>query len=150
MTPNDEINALASQRFSEIFDRQHVYQLAPKVTVVHEDQEDRQVIPRYLRGRILFGARATYEYVAARVAGGAIVKATTLSEEYDYGDFVAMYGEDALRLFIVTDSGSLNVVTADATPSVKADQTLISLVDPTKADGERPEAIAAPESAPDA
>jgi NhaP-type Na+/H+ or K+/H+ antiporter len=143
LTPNDEVNALAAQRFSELFDRQHVYQLAPKVGLVHEDPEDRETIPRYLRGRILFGARATDEYLAERVADGAVVKATTLSEEFDYGDFVAMYGEDALRLFIINESGSLNVVTADATPSVKAGQTLISLVDPTAADGERPEAIAA-------
>ena len=84
------------------------------------------------------------------MASGAIVKATTLSDEYDYEDFVAMYGEDALRLFIVSESGSLSVVTVDATPSVKADQTLISLVDPAQADGERPEAIAAAKSAPDA
>ena len=92
---------------------------------------------------LLFGARATEEYLAERVADGAVVKATTLSEEFDYEDFVAMYGEDALRLFIINESGSLSVVTADATPSVKAGQTLISLVDPTAADGERPEAIAA-------
>ena len=87
--------------------------------------------------------------MAERVGDGAVIKATTLSEEYDYAHFVAMYGEDALRLFIVTESGGLSVVTADATPSVKPGQTLISLVDPTRADGERPEAIAAAKSAPD-
>ncbi len=146
VTLNDEVNALAAQRFAEIFDRQHVYQMAPKVEVVHEDPDDRQTIPRHLRGRILFGARATHDYVSERVADGAVVKSTTLSEEFDYEDFVAMYGEDALRLFIVTEAGELNVVSADATPTVKAGQTLISLVDPAKAEGERPAAVAAAKS----
>ncbi len=57
-----------------------------------------------------------------------------------------MYGEDALRLFIVTEAGELNVVSADATPAVKAGQTLISLVDPAKAEGERQAAVAAARS----
>jgi len=149
VTPNDEVNALAAQRFAEIFDRQHVYQMAPKVELVHEDPDDRQTIPRHLRGRILFGARATHEYVSERVADGAIVKSTTLSEEYDYDDFVRMYGEEALRLFILPEAGELIVVSADSTPTVKAGQTLISLVDPANADGERPEAVAAAKSAPD-
>ncbi|MCI0777331.1 MAG: cation:proton antiporter [Chloroflexi bacterium] len=146
VTPNDEVNALAAQHFAELFDRQHVYQMAPKVDVVHEDPDDRQTIPRHLRGRILFGTRATHEYVSERVADGAIVKSTTLSEEFDYDDFVAMYGDDALRLFIVTEAGELTVVSADATPTVKAGQTLISLVDPAKAAGERPAAVATAKS----
>ncbi len=146
LTPNDEVNALAAQHFAEVFGQQHVYQLAPKAGVVHESQDDHRAIPRYLRGRILFGARATHEYIAARIAEGAVVKATTLSDEFDYGAFVAMYGEDALRLFIVDGSGKLTVVSADATPTVGAGQTLISLVDPTRSDGERPEAVAAAKS----
>jgi Trk K+ transport system NAD-binding subunit len=146
VTPNDEVNALAAQHFAEMFGRQHVYQMAPKVDVVHEDPDDGETIPSHLRGRILFGARATHEYVSERVVQGAIVKSTTLSKEFDYENFTDMYGEDALRLFIVTEAGELTVVTADATPSVKAGQTLISLVDPAAAEGERPAAVAAAHS----
>ena len=75
-----------------------------------------------------------------------MIKATTLSEEFGYDDFVAMYGENALRLFIVTETGDLNVVAADATPAVSAGQTLVSFVDPSEAEGERPAAVAAAKS----
>jgi NhaP-type Na+/H+ or K+/H+ antiporter len=142
LTPNDEVNALAAQGFSEVFGKQNVFQLAPKPELpTKQDGDDR--IRRYLRGRILFGARATFEFVDERVEGGAVVKATTISDEFTYDNFIEMYGEDALRLFIVTESGGLNVIAADASPSVKPGQTLISLVDPTEAGGERPAVLAA-------
>lgn len=143
LTPNDEVNALAAQQFADVFGRANVYQLAPKSEVPKDERQGRQTIPQYLRGRILFGAKATYEYVSERVADGAVIKATTLSEEFGYDRFVELYGEDALRLFIVSTSGDLSIVTAEATPAVRPGQTLISLVDPTRAEGERPAAVAA-------
>jgi len=136
LTPNDEVNALAAQAFSEVFGSENVYQLAPTPELAERQNDDTERIRRYLRGRILFGSRATYQYVGARVAAGAVIKATNLSEEFNYDDFVGLYGEDALRLFIITGSGGLNVVTADARPTVRAGQTLVSLVDPTKAEHE--------------
>jgi hypothetical protein len=39
-------------------------------------------------------------------------------------------GEDAMPLFVVTESGALLVCTADKKPSPKPGQALISLVDP--------------------
>jgi hypothetical protein len=59
-----------------------------------------------------------------------VVKATRLSQEFDYKAFRARYGEEALVLFIVTESGSLQVCTAEKAPAPKAGQTLICLVDP--------------------
>ncbi|MEX0785087.1 MAG: sodium:proton antiporter [Dehalococcoidia bacterium] len=143
LTPNDEVNALAAQQFGAVFGRANVYQLAPKTEVPKDERAGRQTIPQYLRGRILFGGKATFDYVSERIADGAVIKATTLSEEFGYDRFVELYGEDALRLFIVSPSGELSVVTPEGTPTVRAGQTLISLVDPARAEGERPAAVAA-------
>ena len=62
-----------------------------------------------------------------------MVKATKLSAEFDYTAFRERYGEDALVLFVVTESGALVVSTADKAPSPKRGQTLICLVNPRPA-----------------
>jgi hypothetical protein len=75
----------------------------------------------------------TYEALDQRFAEGQAVKATKLSQEFDYEAFRERDGEDALPLFVVTEAGSLVVCTADKKPSPKPGQTLISLVDPRRA-----------------
>jgi hypothetical protein len=85
-----------------------------------------------MRGRNLFASEATYESLAARFAKGQVVKATKLSQEFDYDAFRERYGEEALPLLLVTESGSLVVCTAEKKLSPKAGQTLISLVDPIR------------------
>jgi hypothetical protein len=62
-----------------------------------------------------------------------VVKATKLSPEFDYQAFRARYGEQALPLFVVTESGSLVVCTADTMPSPRAGQVVMALVDPRRA-----------------
>jgi CPA1 family monovalent cation:H+ antiporter len=88
-----------------------------------------------MRGRNLFAAEATFESLERRFAEGQVVKATKLSPEFDYAAFRERYGEEALPLFFVTESGSLAVCTAEKKLSPKAGQTLISLVDPQRAEG---------------
>jgi hypothetical protein len=126
MTADDDVNVLATLHFRELFGRAEVYQVPP-----HEGDNPRVAgAPSHLRGRNLFSPGATYEALDRRFAEGQVVKATKLSQEFDYAAFRERYGEDALPLFIVTESGALNVCTADKKPSPKPGQTLISLVDP--------------------
>ena len=139
MTADDDVNVLATLHFRELFGRAEVYQLPP-----HEGGNPRVAgAPSHLRGRNLFAAGVTYEALDRRFAEGQVVKATKLSQEFDYAAFRERYGEDALPLFIVTESGALQVCTADKKPSPKPGKTLISLVDPllaTSEPGPRPAA----------
>jgi hypothetical protein len=129
MTADDDVNVLATLHFRELFGRAEVYQLP-----LHEGGNPRVAgAPSHLRGRNLFAAGVTYEALDRRFAAGQVVKATKLSQEFDYAAFRERYGEDALPLFIMTESGALNVCTADKKPSPKPGQTLISLVDPRRA-----------------
>jgi hypothetical protein len=126
MTADDDVNVLATLHFRELFGRAEVYQLPP-----HEDENPRVAgAPPHLRGRNLFARGATYDALDHRFGEGQVVKATKLSQEFDYKAFRARYGEDALVLFIVTESGSLQVCTAAKNPAPKPGQTLICLVDP--------------------
>jgi NhaP-type Na+/H+ or K+/H+ antiporter len=126
MTADDDVNVLATLHFRELFGRAGVYQLVP-----HGEGNPRVAgAPSHLRGRNLFAEGATYDALDHRFAEGQVVKATKLSQEFDYKAFRERYGEDALVLFVVTESGNLTVCTADKAPSPKPGQTLICLVDP--------------------
>ena len=125
MTPNDEVNALAAREFVELFDRAEVYQL-PAGDLQLERAE--RLAPQQT-GRILFDLDATFDRLSDRLASGAVVKRTRLSEEFDYTAFGNLYGESAVVLFVIDEAGKLIVRTAESTADPRPGQTLISLVD---------------------
>ena len=128
MTPNDEVNALAAREFREVFDTAGVYQLPSKAS--EHDRQERLAPQR--AGRLLFDPEATFGRLAARFASGAVVKKTGLGEEFDYHAFEERYGESAIVLFVIEESGELTVRTTESTAEPKPGQTLISLVDPVE------------------
>ena len=127
LTPNDEVNALATVHFRELFDSSLMYQLPPEET---ERERRQRGIPPHLRGRLLFRAEATHAYLSERVRQGGMIKRTRLTDEFDYGAFRKHYGESAIPLFSVKESGDIVIYTTTAPPSPKPGQTLISLVNP--------------------
>ncbi|MFQ6044834.1 MAG: cation:proton antiporter [Gemmatimonadales bacterium] len=128
LTQNDEVNALSTLHFSEDFGRSNVYQLptgdAPK-------GGRQQSIPTHLRGRTLFANQATHEHMTSRFQAGATIKKTRLTDEFDYDAYRAHYGESALPLMLVKETGDVIVMTATAAATPKRGQTLVSLVDAT-------------------
>jgi NhaP-type Na+/H+ or K+/H+ antiporter len=137
LTPNDEVNALAALHFRDVFDRAEVYQLWPRA----EEKGRRGALAGHLRGRVLFGPRVTHDSLEARIAGGAVVKTTTFTDSFGIDAYRAHYGDSALPMFVVTETGALAVVTAEDQPRPRRGQKLMSLVTP------RP-AAATPEPSP--
>jgi NhaP-type Na+/H+ or K+/H+ antiporter len=126
LTRNDEVNSLAALHFIEDFGRSQVYQL-PKLSKFSARSEES--IPQHLRGRLLFGAEATFSYLDSKFASGASLKKTPLTDEFNYDSFQSLYGEKALPLFLIKESGELVVMALDNTPTPLPGQYLISLVD---------------------
>ena len=125
LTPNDEVNSLATVHASDIFERSNVYQLAPEGA----DEGGRLTeMPAHLQGRILFDTVATYAEITKRFAQGATIKRTGLTDEFGFDEFVEHYRGAALPLFVVTEAGKLRVLEAQRKVPVKAGQTIISLV----------------------
>lgn len=123
LTPNDEVNTLATLRFTEVFGRGEVYQLATK-----NQRTPQEGLPYELQGRLLFATGMDYTQLNGRFTAGATIKKTTLSERFDYGAFQARYGNAAITLFVINETGSLLVCTADTPSTPQPGQTLISLV----------------------
>jgi len=124
-TPNDWVNAMTAQRFAHLFGRQNCFQLPPRA-----GKPETAEAHRHLHGRWLFKRDMTHDALADLVRRGATVKATTLTAEFTYDDFVKLYGDRALPLFVLRPDGRLQTITADAPPKPARDQTIISLVRP--------------------
>ena len=134
MTPNDEVNSLSVLHFVDIFGRSEVYQLP---STKRSSAERKGVMPRHLHGRYLFDASATYDNFEERFNSGAIVKKTSLSDEFTFADFIDRYGNSALPLFIISESGNLEVCTADTRPDPGPGDTLIGIVVPSDESNEK-------------
>ncbi len=82
----------------------------------------------------MFDNSATYDYFTSRFASGAVVKRTHLTEEFDFNAFRALYGEEAMPLFLIDEAGTLIVLTADDSLTPAVGQILISVVNPVEAE----------------
>jgi hypothetical protein len=123
LTHNDWVNVLAVQRFTRIFGAAECYQIAS-----WEEGEGKKPRHERLRGRLLAGPQVGCAEFDRRFAAGATVKATPISEEFDYAAFTVRYGPSALPLFVISGDGKLDVITAGQTREPKAGETLISIV----------------------
>ncbi|MGD8450508.1 MAG: cation:proton antiporter [Phycisphaerae bacterium] len=124
LTPNDEVNVLAVQRFRPLFGSAAVYQLP-----VTETATGRLAHARHLYGRPLFAPKATLAELQSRLTGGCVVKANKITESFDYAAFRELY-PDALPLFMVSEGRRLSVFTAGQESGPQPGHTLISLVTP--------------------
>lgn len=126
VTPNDWVNILTVERFRGVFGRQHCYQLVPPTDADAKKTDAHQ----HLRGRSLFGETVDSAYLNRQIARGSVIKATTLSEEFDKERFQRMYGESAVILCIIDPEKRVRVATADTPLKPAPGDTIISLVQP--------------------
>ncbi|MFH2057020.1 MAG: sodium:proton antiporter [bacterium] len=126
LTPNDEVNSLAALRFANIFGRSEIYQLPARAgREGHSDKE----MPKHLRGRHLFDEKANFAYLLSRFQAGAVVKKTSITEEFPYSKFLQTYGDEVLPLFVISSSRNLQICTANAKAEPQAGDTIVALVD---------------------
>ncbi|MFG0304951.1 MAG: cation:proton antiporter [Phycisphaerales bacterium JB040] len=142
VTPNDEVNTLALQQFTEVFDTAGLFRLptraaksAPKKTDVSELAKSDSAQPeqegsRRAIGRVLFDREADFASLESRMSRGWVVKATPLSDEFTLEDYDALYGRAALKMFAITASNTLTVATVGRPFSPGPGDTIVSLVNP--------------------
>ena len=112
LTYNDEVNALAALHFAEVFGRANVYQLAPRTSA--------REVPRYLRGRILFGPEMTYTHLSELFSQGASIQAVQGTPELDPATVIP--------LFVVTANKKVLPFTLNRAPRPQPGDTLIVIV----------------------
>jgi TrkA-N domain len=103
LTPREEVNALACLRFTEVFGRREVYQL-PFASLGSKRAE---AVAREQRGRLLFGPEMTFEHLVERFGSTPVVRATTLTDVFDFAAFQKQSdGPAALPLAVVRKAGA--------------------------------------------
>ncbi len=130
LSQNDHLNVLAVQKYAPEFGRNAVYALPPprdrKTTDIHTAAEEQ-------RGNILFGEDVTYARLASALAAGGEIKATTLSEEFDYDAYLAAYNGRVIPLFAISKKGNLRIFSdPEHNPTPQPGWTVISLILPKK------------------
>ncbi|MCA9241667.1 MAG: cation:proton antiporter, partial [Planctomycetales bacterium] len=128
MTPNDEVNSIAAMEFTDRLGSANVFQLAP-----HEARERHQRVPHHRRGRILFREGVTYEELQKRFAAKAVIKKTTLSEDFTIEQFRAKY-PSALVLFTIPEKGRLRVSVVGHKLEPKPGKKLVALISKEEAE----------------
>lgn len=148
ITPNDEVNALAVRRFERLFGSKEVYQLPPT-----KGGRGKSGMSHEMHGRLLFDNNLHYGEFNERFARGAVIRATHLTEAFDYTTFRQRYGMSMVPLFIKRASGAVTVVTAGQEYKPRAGDTLLCLgpadepeQEPAKADQGSETDEAAPQS----
>lgn len=104
-TPNDEVNSLAAHHFIHVFGRENVWQVAP----MDDDAHHQTAVAAHMRGRICFPTRPQFKRLERFAAEGAVIKKTTISEQFTLEDFQKMYGDEHILLFRVTEEKGLEV-----------------------------------------
>ncbi len=107
LTPNDEVNTLATRGFAGLFGRAETYQLAAEARGpgIGNTVAD-------IGGRLLFDSDLTYSELRDRLHSGTKIRQTTLSDQFTVDDLTAQVADGGDVLFLVRGQ-SLSIATAD-------------------------------------
>jgi CPA1 family monovalent cation:H+ antiporter len=130
MTPNSEVNTLASLHFIEIFGREGVFQLP----LSPEENKPTRGVASGLQGRQLFGAENNHDRLKALIDSGAVVKKTNLTDNFNYDTFTSQYGQEGVPMFVVSGSGKVEIAVSESRFSPMAKAKIAALVQPVKTD----------------
>lgn len=121
------INSLACLRFRPEFGAASLFSLT-----VSKESDDSEA-SRYDNlsfGQTLFSDQASFKDLSARLKAGETIRATRLTEQYDYKTWLDHHGEKATPMFAVSASGRTRVFSANNTFEPKSGSILISLSSP--------------------
>lgn len=110
LTPNDEVNTLTARRFTDLFGRGEVYQLAPGDSSAGVDGGASD-----LGGRLIFDENASYEQLRTRLRTEEI-HSTSLTSDFLLDSFRDVHSDAATPLFAIRDGRLLIAAVDDPNP----------------------------------
>lgn len=125
VTSNDEVNALATLHFGEVFDRSDMFQLQAE-----GKGNSQEPAPKHLRGRFLFDPKLTYKFLAGCLAAGGEIRDVPVTNDFDFEAFKSRYEGEVYPLFLAREGKTLHIFTAEFQPILNEGQTLVVLVPP--------------------
>jgi hypothetical protein len=124
MSPYRQLNPLVTFHFQDVLGIEKVYGL----NNVDVASARHQLSESYLKRLSLFGENISYAKIATLMAKGAIIKVTTITENFTFERFKKRYGESALPLLYITKDGEVSIVAGAGTTKFPLGIELISLL----------------------
>jgi len=131
LSPQDDVNALASLRYRPEFGANAVYSLVPS-TGKGEGGKHVTAVRRF--GRLLFAEGVTFAKLGSLISQGAEIRSTTLSEDFDYATFLEEHGGKVIQLFAITPKGDVRPFTTTTELKPGAGWKVIALTHGEQAD----------------
>ncbi|MEX6501217.1 cation:proton antiporter [Pseudomonas zhanjiangensis] len=127
LSPAGELNTLASMRFRHEFGAHCLFSLA---SGQESRRSDKHRASDEHRGRALGNQPLTYPQAASRLAQGAELYTTTLTDNFAWSDYQALHGSRATLLFARDREGRIHVVTPQSALLPQTGWTLVALIEP--------------------
>lgn len=124
LTADEHLNELACTRFKAYFGPKRTFALR-----VSQVEKGRKSVSAG-GGHWSFGDKATFVDMSRRVARGAEIRKTNISETFGFEQFRDKYGERATLLFAIDPKGRVEVFTDESTVQPKAGWSVLALIDP--------------------
>ncbi len=125
ITPHAELGTLASMRYKTEFGRNSIYALpAPE----KNGRDEKHIASEERRGNMLFSKDTTYAKLASLISQGAIIRTTTLTDEFSYEQYREKYGNKAIPLFGFDKKNRIHVFIDDGKQQPEAGWKILGLI----------------------
>ena len=131
MTADEHLNELACTRFKGDFGPKRVFALR-----VGAREKGRKAVS--LAGLEAFGEGTNFVELSRRLARGAEIRQTNISEAFSFEQFGINYGERAVPLFAIDPKGRVEVFATEAEVQPKPGWVVLALVDADPDEYKRP------------
>ncbi len=128
----DQASELVTTHFADEFGKNKVYALADSHSrnELADNVPDKHRAAGEHRGRTLFGPDAGYWTLSSLLARGGTLRATTLSDNYDFEQYRQSAGDGLIPLFAITPKGYARPFTIDNDLAPDDGWTVLSLFSP--------------------
>ena len=127
MSGRGSLDTLACLRFKSEFGVKNVYELK---TTREQHISDKHIVSTKHRGYELFGENIAYGTLAHRLRNGAEIKATHISDEFNYDKYLEQYGERSIPLFAIDPKQRLHIFVANGKMRPETGWKVISMIQP--------------------
>ena len=135
LAPQTELNVLAARYYRREFGDRGIFTLS--VAIEDDAREVKHGASAEFRGRPLFGKGVSYRKFSSLLKQGAEIRATTLSEQFNFAAWREAQGKRSIPLFAITPRGDLRVFTADMQIKPGPGFVLLALTSPDAEDSDK-------------
>lgn len=127
MSGRGSLDTLACLRFKSEFGVNNVYELK---TTREQHISEKHITSTKHRGYELFGENIAYGNLAYRLRNGAEIKATQLSEEFNFDNYIEQYGDRSIPMFAIDTKQRLHIFVANGKMRPESGWKVISMIQP--------------------